>query len=216
MSRGTGAPMQGRAGILRRIIGSSAPGTTTRPQQGMARMRLREATADLHAQVDALFPRGLDSVATYRRYVLGMHRFATDFEIAVAARPRQSAWLAGDLASLALAPLAAEGVRGPELAAATRLGWNYVMAGSGMGARVLLRDAQRLGFDRRRGARFLARHATAQDWSSLQARLSALDADDAPRMAQAERGARNAFALVQACFERSFERLPVAADKERS
>ncbi len=179
-------------------------------------MRLREATADLHARVDALFPRGLDSVATYRRYVLGMHRFATDFEIAVEATPRHSAWLAGDLSSLALAPLAAEGVRAPASGAATRLGWNYVMAGSGMGARVLLRDAQRLGFDRRRGAGFLARHAAAEDWSALQARLSALDAGDASRMAQAEDGARSAFALVQACFERSFDHLPVAADKERA
>ncbi|WP_187471090.1 biliverdin-producing heme oxygenase [Luteimonas viscosa] len=208
--------MRGWAGILRRIIGSSAPGTTPTSDQGTARMRLREATADLHARVDALFPRGLDSVATYRRYVLGMHRFATDFEIAVAARPRHSEWLARDLSSLALAPLAAEGVRGPASGAATRLGWCYVMAGSGMGARVLLRDARRLGFDRGRGAGFLARHAVAEDWSALQARLSALDADDAPRMAQAEHGARTAFALVRACFERSFDLVPVAADKEHA
>lgn len=161
-----------------------------------------------------MFARGLDSVPGYRRYVLGMHRFAVDYEIVVEAAPRHSAWLAGDLGSLSLLPLPAEGVQRPAGGAAERLGWCYVMAGSSMGARSLLRDARRLGYDGGQGASFLAQHAASDEWSSLRDRLQAIDASDEARMAQAEAGARVAFVLVRTCFERSFDRIPATAAQE--
>lgn len=168
----------------------------------------------MHGQVDGLFPQGLDSVDAYRRYLLGMHRFAADYECAIDAVPRHSAWLARDLTTLSLLPLAAEGERRQAAGHGTRLGWRYVMAGSSMGARALLRDARRLGFDHDLGAHFLDRHATGDDWQRVQTQLEALDVGDALHMRQAEDGARAAFALVRACFERSFDRIPVVHGKE--
>ena len=153
-----------------------------------------------------MFAGGLDSPPSYRRYVLGMHRFAADYEIVVRALPRQSAWLADDLTCLALAPLSAAGTLRPAALAATRLGWEYVMAGSSMGARRMLRDARSLGYQDGAGASFLARHSTSNDWSAMRQRLDALDAGNAPRMAEA--GACAAFALVLDCFGRSFDRSP--------
>ena len=164
----------------------------------------------MHARVDALFPDGLACLDDYRRYLLGMHRFAVDYECAVAALPRHSAWLAADLGTLSLLPLPAQGQR-PPVAHAAQMGWRYVMAGSSLGARVLLRDARRLGFARARGADFLEGHAAADDWTRLQVRLRRFDPGDAPRMAAVVAGARAAFALVHACMERAFHRIPSAA-----
>lgn len=193
------------------LTGTAAPAPV-----GAARARLREATRDLHADVDALFPQGLHTAHAYRRYVLGMHRYAVDHEIATGALPRASSWLAHDLVALSLLPLPAQGVRPPLIRQAECLGWDYVMAGSSMGARVLLRDAGRLGFDAHHGAAFLARHASGADWALVQSRLAELDVDDVRRMAAAEAGARAAFRLVRTCLERSFEALPLTSDKEAS
>jgi len=176
---------------------------------GPAHARLRAATADLHAGLDDMFAGGLDSPCGYRRYVLGMHRFALDYEVAVGSPPRHSAWLASDLHSLSLAPLPALGVQRPAPLASMRLGWHYVMAGSSMGARSLLRDALRLGYRDGHGATFLARHAASDEWDVLRERLQALDPADAPRMAEAEAGARAAFGLVQDCLRRSFDHIPL-------
>lgn len=210
------APGPARAGATLyscRISATSLPDPTARPRDhDAARVRLRAATADLHARVDALFPRGLDCVAGYRRYLLGMHRFAVDYECALGAPPRHSAWLASDLTALSLSPLPAQGRCLPVAAHAAQLGWHYVMAGSSLGARVLLRDAQRLGFGRRRGADFLEGHALGDDWARLQPQLRQLHAGDASAMAEA--GARAAFALVHACFERSARLIAVAPRPE--
>lgn len=176
-----------------------------------AHLRLRTVTRDAHAEVDGLFPSGFGVIDDYRRYLLGMHRFTADYEVAVDAAPRGSAWLARDLATLALPPLAADGVRRPEADHALRLGWDYVMAGSSLGARMLARGARQLGFDADRGGCFLVRHAASNDWRDILARLQALDIGDETRMAAAEAGARAAFALVRDCFARAFDRIPVIA-----
>lgn len=173
--------------------------------------RLRECTADLHARVDRLFPHGLEDATTYRRYLLGMHRFAADHETVIGVTPSHSAQLARDLQAVALAPLTADGLRRPLRDPATRLGWEYVMAGSGLGARRLVRDARRLGHDAASGAAFLEAHAASDAWPRLLERLSGFDA--APGAATAERaieGARQAFALVHACMLRAFDRLPLS------
>lgn len=192
----------------------SPPHPLPAPRVGAAHARLRSATAHLHAGVDGLFVDGLDSEPRYRRYVLGMHRFAADYEIAVGAAPRHSAWLAGDLAHLALLPLPAGGLQRRASGAAARLGWRYVMAGSSMGARQLLRDARRLGYDAGRGASFLAQHAASDEWASLRECLQGLDASDEVQMTGAEAGACAAFALVRTCFERSFDHIPATAAQD--
>jgi len=175
--------------------------------------RLRECTADLHARVDGLFPRGLADATTYRRYLLGMHRFASDHETVIGALPLHSARLARDLQAVSLPPLAPDGLRRPLRDPATRLGWDYVMAGSGLGARRLVRDARRLGHDAGNGAAFLEAHAASDEWPALLERLEAFDG--APGAASAQRtieGARQAFALVHACMQRAFDRLPLPDD----
>ncbi|MDH5822479.1 hypothetical protein QFW77_05675 [Luteimonas sp. RD2P54] len=141
--------------------------------------------------------------ATYAGYLRGMHRFAGDFERALQCAPRLSAWLATDLAALGLMPLPpaanAPRVRGH----GERAGWQYVMAGSSIGARRLLRDVRLLGFDGDRGATFLARHAVSEDWPTVQACLARFDPQDTREQALITQGALAAFALADRCFGRA-------------
>lgn len=169
---------------------------------------LRAGTSDLHARVDACFADGLGTPLAYARYLVGMHRFASDYEVVIDAVPRASYWLAGDLAHLALAPLPPSGVRGFASTADERLGWDYVMAGSSLGARHLLRGVQALGHTETAGARFLARHAGGDTWRNVLERLNARSAQvDLPRTHLLQ-GARDAFLLVQSCFQRGFDAIP--------
>ncbi|MET0329462.1 MAG: biliverdin-producing heme oxygenase [Luteimonas sp.] len=169
---------------------------------------LRAGTSDLHARVDAHFADGLGTPEAYARYLVGMHRFAADFEIVIGALPRASYWLAGDLDDLSLAPLPPAGVRGFASDADERLGWEYVMAGSSLGARHLLRDVQALGHTEQTGARFLARHAGGTEWRNVLDRLTARSAYVDLPYTHLLQGARDAFLLVQVCFQRSFDAVP--------
>lgn len=179
-----------------------------RPHTDDLRHRLRAGTADLHARVDACFASGLGTPLAYARYLVGMHRFASDYEIVTGGSPRASCRLAGDLSDLSLTSLPPAGVRGFATNADTRLGWDYVMAGSSLGARHLLRGVQALGHAEQAGARFLAHHAKGDAWHSVLERLRArsMHADPYVHLLQ---GARDAFLLVQSCFERSFDAMPV-------
>lgn len=95
----------------------------------------------------------------------------------------------------------------------TRLGWDYVMAGSSLGARHLLRGVQALGHTEQAGARFLARHAKGDTWRNVLERLRARSMHaDLPRTRLLQ-GARDAFLLVQSCFERSFDAMPAPAEE---
>lgn len=174
-----------------------------------AHARLRTATRDDHARLDARFPDGLGDAGTYRSYVRGMHRFVADAAAAcaaegdagataLAARCRTAeADLAADLVSLRASPLAPE--RLPAIAGPGGwLGWDYVLAGSMLGARQLLVDARGLGHDAARGARFLAHHAEGAGWREVLGRIAAADAD-APLHA----AARDAFAHAERCFVRA-------------
>lgn len=173
-----------------------------------ARQCLRSGTADLHARVDAWFADGLTTSLAYRRYLVGMHRFAADYEVVVDALPRLSYWLATDLQQLGLTPLPPSGYRGASSDCDERLGWDYVMAGSSMGARYLVRGAQALGHGEHDGARFLARHAASSDWPRVLERLDACRNCAEPARRRQLQGARDAFLLVESCFQRSFDALP--------
>lgn len=168
---------------------------------------LRAGTSDLHARVDACFADGLGTPRAYARYLIGMHRFAADFEIVIDAVPRLSFWLANDLRHLGLTPMPPSGVRGFTRDADERLGWEYVMAGSSLGARHLLRGVQTLGYSEAAGACFLARHAAGVEWKTVLDRLAAR-AGSGRSTDTLLQGARDAFALVQSCFDRSAHMIP--------
>jgi heme oxygenase len=177
---------------------------------------LRAATRDAHARVDGLFPEAIRDNADYRAYLRGMHRFAGDLAAAFILSSRRDgggrsarigaecaaacALLASDLVVLQAAPLPPRGAA-PQLGdGASRLGWEYVFAGSAHGARLLLRGAHALGHDGSRGARFLAAHAEGAGWAGLLERIDR-EGDDAA--ASLHRGANAAFAHAESCFLRA-------------
>ena len=174
--------------------------------------QLRTATRDDHGRLDAHFPDGLPDARTYRMYLRGMHRFVADLGAALGAAPEAGsgsllaqcaaahAALAADLWDLRVVPLPPAPALPVVGTGPNRLGWEYVLAGSAMGARVLRTQAARLGHGERDGARFLARHAVAAEWPALLARIEqAIDArpDDAPAM---HAGAAAAFKFADTCF----------------
>ena len=171
------------------------------PASGGARAVLRDATAAQHARVDDAFPTGLDTPQAYARYLRGMHRFALDFEQATTRLPRQSRWLERDLAAVGLQPLMEPWASPSPLADDDAvMGWEYVMAGSSLGARVLIRAVHRLGHTGEHGAHFLECQGTSDDWRQVQQRLAAVDVADTPRLARMIDGARTAFTHVAVCL----------------
>lgn len=170
---------------------------------------LRQATTDIHARIDALVSGGFaDDASGYTCYLRGMHAF---LDTAVAVLPDRDDWrdlraaLVTDL-DVVGAPLLAGTDVPAARDAAERAGWDYVVGGAALGARVLLRDARRLGWDDGRGASFLAGHVRAgAQWPALLQRLASMPGADDPMFVDtACRAARDAFhhaeaALVAAC-----------------
>ena len=81
-----------------------------------------------------------------------------------------------------------------------RLGWRYVIAGSSLGARVLLRRAEALGFTDTHGASYLALHARGDAWRTLLATLESLRLNAAEETTACE-GANEAFQCVEQCLD---------------
>jgi len=125
---------------------------------------LRGETARAHAALEAVVG-PIDSLPSYVRYLRGIHAFRAPIEAALAAVawPRMlGEWrptciapdLAADLADLQAEPL-------PQLQpvavvdAGQLFGVLYVLEGSCLGARLIARDAQRLGLCDAHGARHL-------------------------------------------------------------
>lgn len=166
------------------------------------RWRLREATAAAHARVDASAGSAFTTLAAYGAFLRSMHAFLRHARAALGA---DGAWLdehvealAADLDDLGAAPEPLEpriaGVTGP-----AALGWRYVVAGSALGARVLVRRALALGVDAHRGARYLTLAATGEPWARLLADLEAGPVD--PHVeAAACAAALDAFAAAEAAF----------------
>ena len=114
--------------------------------------QLRAATRRAHDHVDGAFPNGLDSRATYVRYLTAILPLAQWLHDSWRpAWPGLAGWheaarvqrLRADLARLGATP---DPARVPDTAssAAEWLGGSYVMEGSAMGARLLARDLDRL------------------------------------------------------------------------
>lgn len=166
------------------------------------RWRLREATAVAHARVDARVGDAFDDAAAYATFLQAMHRFVRNARGVLADAPDLAACeaaLADDLDVLGRASLAPEG-DACDTRDDARLGWRYVIAGSSLGARVLLKRAQALGFDEARGARYLALHARGDAWASLVGTLDALRLPAAAEQA-AFAGANAAFECVERCLD---------------
>jgi heme oxygenase len=167
---------------------------------------LRTATADLHAEVDARFAGSIDgSLADYAIFLSAMAAVLSPLERALERasiheavpdweQRRRAGLLLDDLQTLGAAlPKEAEppSVEGE----ARQLGIVYVLEGSRLGGKLLLRRA--LGHPEARvrtATRYLS-HGAGQDlWSTFLVRLeSSAAVNDAPQEAVA--GARAAFAL---------------------
>lgn len=139
------------------------------------RFALRERTAAAHAVVDAAVG-PFDGLPAYRDYLQGLHAFRARVESGLADVAWPDAFggwrpvlLAGlireDMADLGMPSPAHIGPPSPSSDASGDLselmGRLYVLEGSALGARLLLRRAEALGLGAGRGARHLARQADA-------------------------------------------------------
>lgn len=158
---------------------------------------LREATAPYHARLDATLGGGFATNDDYAAYLRGMRGFVADAAHALgedAMTAQLQAWLQTDCDALGLAPATQPDPQVlPAADDATRLGWEYVVAGSALGARFLLRDAGALGFAANHGACFLAGHAAGDDWQDVLRRL----ADASAALSQVCGGAIDAFLAAE-------------------
>jgi heme oxygenase len=182
---------------------ASAARQSTVNAPGVAHAHLRTETRALHvlAERHMGIPADADREA-YVRYLLfnrvcgsiehglvraGVYRVLPDWD----QRERASA-LADDLADLGVQPSAS-----PEcpigVDAGTILGWSYVLEGSRLGARVILRTVEASQEPQmRRATRFLRHGEGLGLWSSFKVALSGID-DDAGAIVRAGVGAKAAF-----------------------
>lgn len=173
------------------------------PSLNTLHLELRTATARQHGELDAVVADSLRERGGYTRYLLGMLALVELLAPAPATVDARAAWTAWfdpqrqallhqDLGNLGLLPLA-HGLA--PLPAGGWMGANYVLEGSALGARVLLRSAERLRLrDPGVPLAFLRHHARAGDrWPRFLQELQALDG---PLRDGAVRGAQHAFGLV--------------------
>lgn len=167
---------------------------------------LRAQTADAHASLDALIGQ-FDDRQGYLRYLEGLFRFRAPIEQAVAAlrwpegtgvfRPSRLARAIGsDIGDLGARLPTAREVR-LDLSAAGLLGVLYVLEGAALGARVLIKRAEALGFDAKFGARHLALAVGGGGWAGFLALAGAQPDIDRDRAAAASRAT---FALAHEAF----------------
>lgn len=182
---------------------------------GSLHERLRTATAQLHRATEAAFDAD-DRLASMAGYVDLLDRlWSLHAGVEDALRDHRSSLPGLELEALRRSPLLAVDIetlagRSPRLPRAgltyaspgAALGGIYVVEGSILGGRVLMRRAERsLGVTATQGGRFLAGDgaATGSRWRVFLAALAALpafgDAADA-----AEEGARDTFAAFLGCF----------------
>jgi heme oxygenase len=164
--------------------------------------RLRTATRARHEAIDASFPAGLSDGTTYRRYLASLMPLAELLAHArpgwpeachALAEPRRAELLRADLDALST-----PGAAAPRATSAHAwLGACYVMEGSVLGARRLVRDARRVAAADPAVAgamRFLEHHvAGARRWPRFMALLGSLPEAAIPELV---RGAQEAFDLV--------------------
>lgn len=150
-------------------------------QQDNIRSALRSHTADQHRKLDDAVG-AFDTIEGYARFVRQSHSFRAATEKAI---PRSVDWtviplaqlLANDLDDLGEQPDTQVSFPGSSADPDYWLGVAYVLEGSALGARLLVRRAAALGFSDARGARHLSVQAeTGSRWRDFQARLEAAPA----------------------------------------
>jgi heme oxygenase len=161
---------------------------------------LRAHSASAHARLDAGIG-GLRTARDYGAYLRGMAAFLDAARAVLGDEP----WLADARRQLAddlgrdvpsATPRAGAGDL-PRIA-----GWRYVVAGSSLGARVLLRDARRLAGETSHGTRFLSAFATGDAWPRCLAWLRDTGFDASAR-ARACDAALEAFHSAEAALSRA-------------
>lgn len=181
--------------------------TTQAPQAGLA-LQLRAATRILHDRVDGAFPRGLDTLDDYIRYLQAIVPLAQWLHdcwrpgwpgLAAWHDPDRPQRLHRDLARLGATPGTVAGLHAPASSSAEWLGACYVLEGSSLGARLLARDLDRLQprHPALAGARSFIDALIAEPprWARFKQLLDSLpDSAAAPAL----RGARRGFGLVEA------------------
>lgn len=172
------------------------------------RFELRDETSQAHSDLDTLIGTW-KTQADYHRYVVHTAAFRIPVEQAlsghIAAAPFK-AWspqvltseLEQDLSDLAL-PLPAP-LGSPEITNRSEaLGVAYVMEGSSLGAKLLIKRANELGFTESYGARHLAEQASSNSWRHF---LAVLEGQEGFDLGQAAAAARATFALALKAFEK--------------
>ena len=183
---------------------------------GPTRQALRDATRDIHDRLDGapllrpLTAPGL-TPDEYRTALIALHGFHAPVESRLGEDGRM-ALLRADLADLGMDAAALPVMDGlPDLSAPpARLAARYVLDGSAHGGRAMLPNVTAaLGFDKDRGARFLAAAGAEvkAGWKALLDRLEAEISGNADR----DRACATAVALF-AALERWLERCPLYLD----
>jgi len=204
------------------MMQSALPGAFSRPepikiapQHGHARRSLRNETAILHETVERHFAPGRMTCDAYTRYLMmnqplasiepaleaaGIHRVLPDWDI----RQRRFA-LASDMDAMGIA------TREPRAIAisddiGTLLGWTYVLEGSRLGARFILKGIEATRDQALIGATRFLRHGAGMDlWTTFTAILSRIDNDPSAIEAAGD-AARAAFGCFKAVTE-SFDHM---------
>ena len=179
------------------------------------RADLSASTRPAHEALERLMQ--LDSApsaARYGWYLLTMHAVVAAAENAMAGdrrldslglslgERRKLAWLEADLRNLGLERPAGHFAPAIPADVASRVGWAYVLEGSTLGGRVMLKHmAPRLGLAAQHGARFLAGYGerTGEMWRGFVDALDAIPFEPAERKACAA-GAAQAFTSIAETF----------------
>lgn len=176
------------------------------------RFLLREMTRPHHEKLDAEVG-SLENEAAYRRYLAGISQFRFSVEPALQAADYPASfgdWRPGfveselylDCSDLDLPPANAPSSVDLPDSISGLLGMLYVLEGSSLGARLLVRQAAALGYDGRFGARHLVKQtADTSSWTAFQSILESaadFDLDAAGAAAASTFGhARQAFEQVR-------------------
>jgi heme oxygenase len=187
------------------------------PQHGHARRSLRNETAILHETVERLFAPEHMTRDGYIRYLMMnrpfasiepaleaacIHRILPDWNI----RRRRSD-LASDMEAMGIPTWESRALAIPD-DIGTLLGWSYVLEGSRLGARFILKGIAATRDQELIGATRFLRHGAGMDlWTTFTAALSRIDNDPSAIEAagEAARAAFNCFKVVAESFDhRSF------------
>jgi heme oxygenase len=204
-------------------MGSTSPGDvvppelmTTASQEGRARRSLRNETAALHAAVERHFAPWRTTRDAYIRYLLMNQPFASIEPALEAARihrvlpdwdlRRRRFVLASDMVALGIPTCETRTIAISD-DVGTLLGWSYVLEGSRLGARIILKQIESIQSPELNGATRFLRHGTETNlWTRFTAALSRID-NDRPAIENACEAARRAFHCFREVAE-SFQ--PVA------